>query len=289
VTRNGRSAPWKVSSRWQTVALAVLTVLLLVTGYLALTRDASPPPFTPAADAAVPMSGLAPTRPSMLFVGDSFAAGSGTTGPDLAYSCLTADLMDWVCNLDAQGGTGYISDGSLNSRDFGPFSSRLSADAARYRADIVIVDGGRNDSSVEVKVVALAAQNYLRGVRAQWPRAALVVLVPAFVNSTPANFPFAEQFGQQLREIVKPLGGIVIDPMTDGWIPPANAEALLDPDGVHPNPDGHQYLAQQLSSALRAVGLSDVPITDIGSKSPARPDDSSSRGGGQPAQPPGVR
>jgi lysophospholipase L1-like esterase len=138
-------------------------------------------------------------------------------------------------------------------------------------------------------VVALAAQNYLRGVRAQWPRAALVVLVPAFVNSTPANFPFAEQFGQQLREIVKPLGGIVIDPMTDGWIPPANAESLLDPDGVHPNPDGHQYLAQQLSSALRAVGLSDVPITDIGSKSPARPDDPSSRGGGQPAQPPGVR
>jgi lysophospholipase L1-like esterase len=179
--------------------------------------------------------------------------------------------MGWVCNLDAQGGTGYIGDGSPNSSDFGPFGSRLSTDAARYRADIVIVDGGRNDASVDVKVVARAAENYLRGVREQWPQAALVVLVPAFIDSTPATFPFAEQFGQRLREIVQPLGGIVIDPMADGWIPPDNADALLDPDGVHPNQDGHHYLAEQLSDALRAAGLADVPLTDTGFESPARP------------------
>jgi lysophospholipase L1-like esterase len=231
---------------------------------LALTRPGSSPSFTAPEGALDSLARTQAERPAALFVGDSYTAGSGTAGPRLGYACLAAEQMDWICNLDAQSGTGYINDGSLNSVAFRPFAQRLGDDAKRFRADVVIVDGGRNDVSPDLDGVAAAAADYLRAVRSQWPQARLVVVVPYFLSSTPQSFPFAERLGARLREIVQPLGGIVIDPMASGWVPAPDVAALLSPDGIHPNADGHRYLAEHFSGALREAGMSDVPITDGG-------------------------
>jgi lysophospholipase L1-like esterase len=264
----------RATRRWPIAGAVSLVVLFLVTSCLALARQGTPPPFAAPQGSTQSLAGPGPTRPSALFVGDSFYAGSGTSGPDAAYACLTAQMMDWVCNLDAQGGTGYVADGSPNDANFGPFAERLPDDFTRYRADVIIVDGGRNDVNADVNGVHTAAANYLRAVRSNWPKATLVVVVPAYMASTPQNFPFGVELGQRLRDTLQPLGGILIDPMADGWIPATNVGALMSADGVHPNPDGHRYLAEHLRDELLDAGLGSLQVTDgrLGNAATTPPD-----------------
>src|SRR5271167_3549450 len=54
----------------------------------------------------------AATRPSVLFIGDSYTAGSGLA--EMSYGCMAAVRMGWLCDLSAVPGTGYISGGPAN-------------------------------------------------------------------------------------------------------------------------------------------------------------------------------
>jgi lysophospholipase L1-like esterase len=257
-----RTAPARATgSRRRLQALAVVTAAFLATAYLAVTREATPPPFSAAPGGGDTTVGL-PGRASALFVGDDFAAGIGTSGPEEAYACLTAELMDWVCNLDAQRGTGYLADGAADDPTSGPFEQRLDDSADRYLADVVIVDGGRNDASRSPDQVAAAADAYLARVRAYWPEAVLVVLTPAFLDSTRATVPFGEELTDLLAPIVAAHGGTLIDPIAADWVSPDLAPSLISADGVHPNPDGHEYLAEWLAEALRSRGLDALQLTD---------------------------
>jgi lysophospholipase L1-like esterase len=177
---------------------------------------------------------------------------------------MAAIQMNWICNLDAQPGTGYLNDGSANNAAFRPFAQRLEEDARKYRADVIVVDGGRNDTPAGASATAAAAAEYLAAVRRQWPRAVLVVIAPFFVTLAAVDYPVGVELGQRLHDIVPPLGGVVIDPMASGWAPPPEPATMVSTDGVHPNPAGHRYLADHLSQALREVGLGDVPLTDRG-------------------------
>jgi lysophospholipase L1-like esterase len=219
-----------------------------------------------------PPSALTPTVrpiPSALFVGDSYTAGTGAADPQQGYACLTATAMGWQCNVDGEGGTGFLGDGHFNSAAFSPLPDRLQRDATKFLADVIIVDAGRNDGRFPVHDVLTAANNYLQRLRRVWPKAPIVVIVPGYLWSTPEDDPFSVQLVRGLRSLLPEVGGYLIDPVGGRWIRPEQVSTLTWTDGIHPNASGHRYLAQRLTDALRADGLASLTLTDA--RRPAQP------------------
>lgn len=244
----------------QAVWLAPLAAIAGVLCVLAL-RSPAPPAETVTARPPAASSSPTPTpeQPAALWIGDSYTAGTGAKSPTRAESCLTSDAMGWICNLDAQGGTGFIANGHRNNLDFEPLGKRLAATHERFLADVVIVDAGRNDGSSPPSEVIPAARDYLRSVESAWPKAKLVVVLPYFMSS--GAEPPSRSLNAALRSETERLGGQVIDPIGEGWIND-RAKSLTISDGVHPNPAGHRYIARHLTQDLRRLGLGEVPITD---------------------------
>ena len=94
----------------------------------------------PAADA---------TRPSALFIGDSYTAGRGSA--EMSYACMAAVRMGWLCDLSAWWERDTSAEGLRTDSSYPylgmsmSFSERIPHLAAKYDPDIVVLDGGRND------------------------------------------------------------------------------------------------------------------------------------------------
>lgn len=206
-----------------------------------------------------PVTGLVkPSQPSSLWVGDSYTAGTGASDQAHAESCLTAAAMGWVCNVDAEGGTGFTANGHVNSRTFRPLPKRLAGDREQYLADVILVDAGRNDPSTSATVTA--ARRYLTALRTARPQARLVLIDPYFMRSTSEPNPALDAF---YRSEAAQLHAVVIDPIGEGWINHRSAHLVISADHLHPNPAGHRYIAAHLTYDLRRLGLSNLPVTDL--------------------------
>lgn len=113
-----------------------------------------------------------------LWIGDGYTASS----------CDAAARLDWACTVDAQRGTGFLSDGSSYDEDFGTLGDRL-ADLPRQDPDVVVVDAGRNDLGVFTTAALLdAMDDYLARLRERYPDAALVQVVP-WTTEQPRSSP----------------------------------------------------------------------------------------------------
>jgi lysophospholipase L1-like esterase len=239
-------------------ALALVVALGVgVLIYLAVTPKTQPSyaagaPFHPVAAAG------APTQPSSLWIGDSYTQGVGAVDQSHAESCLTSTAMGWVCNTDAEGGTGFIANGRVTDPTYAPVGRRLAADKANLLADVVIVDAGRNDSTLPEPKLEHAADREFAGIRKDWPKAQLVAIVPYFMNATGRTAAFA---AFERAEMVK-YHGQVVDPIAEGWIS-AKTASMTIADRVHPTPAGHRYIAQHLVADFRRLGLAKLPVTDI--------------------------
>jgi lysophospholipase L1-like esterase len=235
-------------ARWAVLAVVAATLVALVAAYAYQwpedRRGASTLSEWDGPDAG-------PEPPVALWIGDSFTAGFGALSPAEAQSCLTSELMGWSCVLDAQGGTGFVADGSTNSPTFEPLIGRFP-DSVRVDPDVVVIDSGRNDGNTPPAQVERAASAYFDKVRARWPQARLVIIAPYLMLG--ATSPVGGDFTSFLAEQAAEHDATLVDPIADGWIP---AEPVhVSPDGVHPSPEGHAYIAENLARAFRAAGIS---------------------------------
>ncbi|SDO97471.1 Lysophospholipase L1 [Klenkia soli] len=246
--------------------LVVVVVCLVSIGLaaVALFRVPVAPPGEFRASAATD-DGAGDRRPVALFVGDSFTAGVGASASNRAWSCVAAQTLDWVCNRDAEGGTGFVNDGRSNQPDFSPLPDRLDATAATYLADVVVIDAGRNDMQVDPTEVGAVADAYLARVRERWPDAALVLIRPAFLGQVSGpDDVWGQTILAQWDELAARYGGVVLDPIAEQWVAPEEVDGFLSEDGVHPNDAGHERLAERFVADVRRMGLADPPVTDRG-------------------------
>lgn len=191
----------------------------------------------------------APVQTESLWIGDSYTEGTGAGDGKSGEACLTAAALDWSCEMDAEGGTGFVNDGHDNVATYQPLPARLATDAAKYpRADVVIIDAGRNDASLSVPKVEAAASKYLTDVRAAFPKARLVLIVPYYMTSKAEFGPLGDLY----RSRAKALHAQVIDPIGEGWIGSASTDLVIA-DKIHPNPAGHVYIAKHLAADLKAA------------------------------------
>jgi hypothetical protein len=183
-------------------------------------------------------------KPTLLVVRDSYA---------VTYPDLVADQMGWSLALDGQEGTGFVGSVDNNNPARVPFIDRLDGDAATYRVDYVLIDGGRNDLGEPPEPVVAAADEYIRKVRSDWPKAKIIVMLPASAAADEtANYPAV---ADGLRRAAESVGAYVIDPVAQGWYRDIDVKPPLWQDGTHLNANGETYYADKVIKSLKQMGF----------------------------------
>jgi GDSL-like Lipase/Acylhydrolase family len=185
-------------------------------------------------------------EPSLLVVRDSYA---------IRYPDLVADRMGWSLALDGQDGTGFVRRVDVHNPKRVPFIDRLDADAATYRVDYVLIDGGRHDLGEPPESVVAAADEYIGKVRSDWPKAKIIVMLPASATADEtANYAAV---ADGLRRTAESFGAYVIDPVAQGWYRDIDVKPLLrqDEDGTYLNGDGETYCADKIVESLKLMGF----------------------------------
>jgi lysophospholipase L1-like esterase len=185
-----------------------------------------------------------------LWVGDSFTAGEGADVPaSLTYPHLVGERLDWVCHVDAQAGTGFVNSGFLASSEYAPLLARLPDDVRRFAADVVVLDGGRNDVDVAPTALRVAIDTYLTALRGSYPDARVVIVLPSLVDEVqPQEY---RRIGGLLREAASSYRAAVVDPAgTGAFADPALNRTLVCEDGFHPSAAGQAHYAEVLTRLL---------------------------------------
>ncbi|MFL0175311.1 SGNH/GDSL hydrolase family protein [Mycobacterium sp. SMC-13] len=185
-----------------------------------------------------------------LFVGDDFLAwGRGY----YTYPYVVCDTFKLNCNVDAQTGTGFLSNGQNYSSANRPLIDRLPTDKEVYNApDIVIVDAGRNDIPAEPEVFGGAVESYLREVKQSWPQAEIVVIAPWVM--APEQDPTYAATASIICERTEVVGAMCIDPVAEGWFTGVDVSTSSMDDNRHPNQSGHTFVGRKLAEFLQSHG-----------------------------------
>ncbi|MEZ0050935.1 lysophospholipase L1-like esterase [Mycobacterium sp. MAA66] len=242
--------------KWLVLALSL--VLVLMTALLWSRPTAAQTSNTHSESALV-----IPQSKSALFVGDSFTAAAGVGGNGRsAYPFLACAAVGWGCNVDAQGGTGYIDDGhqfraGIQQEHAGTQKAidRLDGDKARYIVDVLVADLGRNDIGVESAAAILdAITAFFTKARSFWPDAVFIAIVPTFIDPMP--YDNYEPLKSGLALIAENLNVKIIDPIADGWYRGVDTSAMeIEQDHIHPNAYGNQYISERIQDSLAALGV----------------------------------
>jgi lysophospholipase L1-like esterase len=200
----------------------------------------------------------AKTRPSALFIGDSYTAGNGSA--EMSYGCMAAVQMGWLCDLSTGPGTGYVSGGPANrfvvNQYIGPstsFAERIPELAAMYAPDIVFLDGGRNDLFAPPDAVLGAMSETIADARKTWPAATIVFIRPRFLGRPDDNLGFDDRFVARLRARPAAQGIVVLDPVSR--FTGTDTSSMLSHDGIHLNQQGELALSSALVDSLSAHGF----------------------------------
>jgi GDSL-like Lipase/Acylhydrolase family len=183
-------------------------------------------------------------KPTLLVVRDSYA---------VTYPDLVADHMGWSLALDGRDGTGFVGSVDNNNPGRVPFIDRLDADAATYRVDYVLIDGGRNDLGSSPDSVVAAADEYIRKIHSDWPKAKIIVMLPTTAGPDEnANYP---ALADGLRRAAESVGAYVIDPVAQGWYRDIDAKPLLWQDGTPVSADSETHYADNIIKSLKQMGF----------------------------------
>ena len=212
--------------------------------------------------AALWAAGAAADAPRILFFGDSLTAGygieSGQAFPALIQGRL--DSLGWPFVAVNAGLSGDTSAAGLRRIDW----------VLRRPIDVLVLELGANDGLRGVPLAQTRAnlQAIVDRTRAKYPRAALVV---AGMQMPPNLGPeYTEEFRRLFPELAERNGAALIPFLLEGvgGVPELNL-----PDGIHPTPEGHALLADNVWRVLEPVLRDRLPATadSAAAESPAPP------------------
>lgn len=173
-------------------------------------------------------------------LGDSLTAGFGVA-PDEAFPSRIAERLQregYDYRVVNAGVSGDTSAGGLRRVEW----------VLRARPEIVIVALGANDGLRGQSVAALR-DNLEAIVRRAQAAGARVLLAGMRV---PSNYgePFTREFAAAYQAVARRTGAPLVPFLLDGV---AANPTLNQPDGIHPNADGHRIIADRLWPHLRPL------------------------------------
>ena len=212
---------------------------------------------------------------TFLFLGDSLTEGvRGTTSQDKRYVDVFARLSGATTYAYGVGGTriAYQSKPTLHKpRHDMYFASRVVD--MRADADYVVVFGGSNDfaegdaplgelgDTTPLTFYGALHDLYTR-LQAKYPQAKLIAITPLhriedknLINKAGVERKGGmETYANAIKQVAAQFGVAVIDAHTLWEINPHIDEqraAYFSPDDVHPNDNGHQYIAELFYKAMQ--------------------------------------
>ena len=243
------------------VDVAVILVALVVIaglGYALRPRNvpSAPLSYSAAAEEQTEPGGRPPK--TMLFIGDSFVAGTGLD--ETSYGCMAAVRMQWLCKVSAGPGTGYISGGPANRFELEylgesqSFAERIPRLGMEYKPDLVVLDGGRNDTFASTDAVYSTMVSTISDVRRTWPSATVVVVRPRLLSQPLSDMGYDDDFFARLQaeEITQNMV-VFIDPLAR--LTDVETYGTIGADGIHPNREGEMLLARVFFDSLVAHGF----------------------------------
>jgi len=176
-------------------------------------------------------------------VGTSLTAGLGLEDSEQAYPARLQSRIE-AADLDfeivAAGVSGETSAGARSRLDW-----LLSEPAA-----VLVIETGANDGLRGQDPEALRANllAMVRRARRASPEPAIVLL--GMRAPTNLGREYGERFAAVYRELARAEGLDFVPFLLEGV---AGVPALNQADGIHPNPEGHERLAENVWEALRPV------------------------------------
>lgn len=181
---------------------------------------------------------------TVVFIGDSYAAGSGTSDPARRWTSRLSFNQGWhEVNL-AQGGTGYLSKSTDPGAAARPNYPEEIAAAVKAKPDVVVVSGGRNDTLLPIDAVEAATKQFYTDLRAALPKAVVIAVSPVWdASAPPAELA---QVAGTVKASAEGIGGTYLDIGQ----PLAGKPQLIIGDKVHPNDKGAAALADATIAAF---------------------------------------
>lgn len=218
-------------------------------------------PIAPVVPSAAPVDrphAPAISRPTALVIADAYTSGSGLA--ETSYGCMAATRLGWLCKLAAEPGTGYVSGGTANRFDIDQgsgrstsFAERLAALAGTYKPEVVILDGGRNDTFVPLDARVDVMASTIWQAHQTWPDARFVFVKPRFLDRPDDDLGISDEVINRVKSASGVQDLVVVDPI--GSFRDTNITGLLTKDRVGPSRAGELALGSALAEALTQSGM----------------------------------
>ena len=179
----------------------------------------------------------------ILFFGDSLTAGYGLEDPSDGFTAVLArriDSLGWDWEVVNAGLSGETSAGGDGRIDW----------VLQQPVDVFVLELGANDGlrGIPVEETARNLQSIIDKVRKANPDARLVM---AGMQAPPnMGSDFTVRFRRIFPELAARNGMVSIPFLLEGV---AGEPALNQPDGIHPTPEGHRLVAENVWKVLRPL------------------------------------
>ena len=202
------------------------------------------------------------------FLGDSITEGKGVLDPQNRFVDRIATAGECFCRNYGVGGTRI----ARQSKATDPTRYDLDYNARflcmDHNADLIVVFGGTNDfghgdapmgSKGDSGVYTFygAVQSLYTSIRTRYDSSQVVILTPLHRFRPEEEFmePRLEEYVTVIQELAIENHFHVLDLYHNSRIHPrlSNAREMLVPDGLHPNDEGHQILAEEIIDFIRQL------------------------------------
>jgi lysophospholipase L1-like esterase len=201
------------------------------------------------ADAGDGPARVADPPPSLLVLGDSYAAGVGADTALTSFAWQLGRDLGLPTTVDGVGGTGFVNPGPGPGPGQQTYLDRLEAVPAEdLDVDLVVVEGGFNDRQYPAAEIESAADAFLAELATRAPGATVVVVgAAAPVPDDPAA---SAAVNDALSRAARADDVMFLDPTAERWFTDDVVSRYVSDDHVHPTQDGHDYLARRIADAV---------------------------------------
>ncbi len=191
-------------------------------------------------------TGLAadPGRPVLLVLGDSLTAGYGLD-PSQAYPAQLQKKID-AAGLDVE-----VVNAGLSGETSAGGARRVNW-LLRRRVDVLLLELGANDGlrGIPLDSTRRNLQHIIDETRGRYPHAQVVIagmLVPPNLGPD-----YSQRFRDLFRDLAEKNQATLIPFLLEGV---AGKPELNQADGIHPTPDGHKLVAENVWKVIRPLLL----------------------------------
>ena len=180
-----------------------------------------------------------PSSKVILFFGDSLTAGYGLS-PEEAFPALVGKHLNKsgkTCKIVNAGLSGETTAGGLSRIDW----------ILRQPVDVFVLELGGNDGlrGLPIEATKKNLQDIIDKVKAKYPKTKIVV-VGMMVPPNMGN-DYSTKFKAIFPELAKKNNATLMPFLLEGV---AGNEKLNQPDGIHPNVEGHKIVADHVAKVL---------------------------------------